>query len=229
MHITNNSHPPWPPLQCQTFDLVDASLKKIVLDNKDDCKVENIGLLFFSDGEMNLPGDVTDAEITDYVASRIQSAEAISANGDFQIHSFLYSIANTNPEQLSKKISCAAGGIWKPLTEGTSVQNATMGYDALFSTPMGGDTHLNFTTWSDPYTFTSSGETGYTVSALLYDRSIAPPRFIGAVGIDFLLSAAMKIYQASEEETIKAIKRLTSFISQANLNMTCKQQKIDLG
>lgn len=208
--------------------MIDNSLKQIALDTKDDCKVENVGLLFFSDGDMNMPGGITNGEVTSLVASRIQSAEAISVTGDFQIHPFLYSLANDSPKQVSKEISCAADGIWKPLYADTGIQNVTMGYETLFSTPMGDEAHQNFTTWSDPYTFTSSGETGYTVSALLYDRAVAPPRFIGAVGIDFLLSAAAKIYQASEEEIIKAIERLTTYIAETNFAMTCEQQKINL-
>ena len=38
----------------------------------------------------------------------------------------------------------------------------------------------------------------------------------------------MKIYEGSEEETIKAISRLTSFISLTDLKDTCAQQTINL-
>lgn len=48
------------------------------------------------------------------------------------------------------------------------------------------------------------------------------------VGIDFLISAAMEIYEASEEETIKAINRLTSYIAEENFAFTCEQQEINL-
>ena len=38
----------------------------------------------------------------------------------------------------------------------------------------------------------------------------------------------MKIYEGSEEETIKAIQRLTSYISLTEFEATCEQQKINL-
>jgi hypothetical protein len=89
----------------------------------------------------------------------------------------------------------------------------------------------------------------------VFDRAIQPPRFVGAgktdpqcagfrfhffvafspiliytftVGIDFLMSAATQIYGASVEETAKAIRRITSYIHQANFEMTCAQQKLNL-
>lgn len=145
------------------FDVIDNSLEHINSNGTDECKVENVALLFFSDGAMNLPVGITDQDIIQFVASRVRSAEAIGEGGDFYVHPFYYSVANDDPLQLTKDISCASGGIWKPLTEDMGPGNATIGYETLFSTPMGTDLFYNFTTWSDPYTFTSSGKTGMCV------------------------------------------------------------------
>ena len=143
-----------------TFNLIDESLRRIVANNEDECKVENVALMFFSDGDMNLPAGITGAEVTKYVETRIKMSEAISTTGDFHIHPFLYTLGNASPKQVAKDISCASNGIWRGLTEEVSAQNVTYGLETLFSTPMGDNAHMNFTTWSEPYTFTSSGETG---------------------------------------------------------------------
>lgn len=143
----------------ETFDLIEFSLKNIVASNKA-CAIENVGLLFFSDGDMNLPAGITDPEVTKYVQARIKSAEAISTTGDFQIHPFLYSIGNPSQKQAAKEISCASNGLWKPIVADTTIRNVTIGYETLFSTPLGDESYMNYTTWSNPYTFTSSGETG---------------------------------------------------------------------
>ena len=141
------------------FDLIELSLENIAASNEE-CTIENVGLLFFSDGYMNLPVGITDIEVTKYVETRINSAEAISRTGDFQIHPFLYSIGNPSPKQAAKEISCASNGLWKPVLDDTSIRNVTIGYETLFSTPLGGDSYMNYTTWSNPYSFSSSGETG---------------------------------------------------------------------
>ena len=62
---------------------------------------------------------------------------------------------------------------------------------------MGTDAFYNYTTWSQPYKF-SSGRLGYTVSALVYDRQVEPPRFKGAVGMDVSVDAAMRVYSGTE-------------------------------
>lgn len=151
------------------FDVIDNSLEHINSNGTDECKVENVALLFFSDGAMNLPVGITDQEIIQFVASRVRSAEAIGEGGDFYVHPFYFSVANDDPIQLTKDISCASGGIWKPLTEEMGPGYATIGYETLFSTPMGTNLFYNFTTWSDPYTFTSSGKTGVCVQRTLIE------------------------------------------------------------
>ena len=109
------------------FDLIDNSLLIDVNSTQDGCKVENVGLLFFSDGDMNLPQGITNLEVTKFVETRILAAEAIS--DDIQIYPFLYSIANADPLQAAKEISCATNGLWKPLTEEMGPENATNGYE----------------------------------------------------------------------------------------------------
>ena len=207
------------------FDLIESSLQRIIANDKKSCTVENIALLFFSDGRMNLPSGISDQEVVDFVSSRVKSVES---RGYFHLHSFLYSLGNSDVKQVAKQISCAVDGYWKSVTSTGSPANVTNGYVTLFSTLMGSEFFYNYTAWSDPYIFVSSGEPGYTVSALVYNRDVLPPRFQGAVGMDISAIAAQEIYGGTMEETQQAIKEITSSIIRSNFNVTCDQQKIDL-
>lgn len=71
--------------------------------------------------------------------------------------------------------------------------------------------------------------TGYTVSALVYDRSVHPSRYLGAVGTDVSLSAVMRVYNSTdEEETTKAVKRLTAYIAIQEFQFSCESREINL-
>lgn len=207
------------------FDLIDNSLEKIIASDSDRCKIENIALLFFSDGGMNLPLGITDAEVVEFFSSRVKSIES---KGDFHLHPFLYTLGNDDPFQVAKQISCSSQGYWRPINGETSAANVTSGYQTLFSTPMGTDYFYNYTAWSDPYIFTSTQEPGYTVSALVYNRAVNPARFLGAVGMDVTAEAAQKLYGGTMEETQAAIKLITTGITRSKFNVTCDQQRINL-
>jgi len=51
----------------------------------------------------------------------------------------------------------------------------------------GGAENMNFTTWVEPYLY-SSGVMGTTVSTPVFDHSSNPPFWIGVVGVDFTVS-----------------------------------------
>ena len=208
------------------FDLIDNSLKSILANSKSDkCKVENIAFLFFSDGKMNLPSEVDSQKLIDFASSRVDQIEAA---GSTHMHTFLYSISNPDVNQVAKQMSCAIHGFWKPVTSSMTPANVTLGYQTLFSTPLGIEHLYNFTAWSDPYIFTSSGESGYTVSALVYYREVEPPRFMGAVGMDVGAEAARQLYGGTLEETELNIKAITRNISLTEYNTTCEEARINL-
>jgi hypothetical protein len=46
--------------------------------------------------------------------------------------------------------------------------------------------------------------------------------------MDVLVAAAQKVYGGTEEETETAIKRITTYISNANLDVTCAEQSLNL-
>mmetsp|Transcript_4231 Transcript_4231/g.9393 ORF Transcript_4231/g.9393 Transcript_4231/m.9393 type:complete len:294 (-) Transcript_4231:121-1002(-) len=93
---------------------------------------------------------------------------------------------------------------------------------------MGTDAFYNFTSWSSPYNFSTSKELGYTVSALVYDRDVAPPRFMGAVGMDISAEAARKLYGGTMEETVIVMKGILGERMENEFNATCEQQRINL-
>ena len=104
--------------------------------NGQTCELENIGILFFSDGEYNLPQGMQDEELVDFFASGVTRIESMG-EGDYHIHTFFYSIGNTNVDQPAKKIACATDGYWIPADSSSLSSNVTRSYHTLFSFPMG--------------------------------------------------------------------------------------------
>mmetsp|Transcript_26950 Transcript_26950/g.55003 ORF Transcript_26950/g.55003 Transcript_26950/m.55003 type:complete len:696 (-) Transcript_26950:109-2196(-) len=207
------------------FDLIDNSLRNIAATSRDNCKIENTALLFFTDGIYNLPDGINDQDIIDFVSSRVEQVEG---RGEFFVHTFLYSLNNDDVTQVAKQISCAVDGFWKPVVSSMGIANVTNGYQTLFSTPLGTEFFYNYTTWSEPYIFASSGEPGYTVSALVYNREVDPPRFMGAVGTDISAEASRRIYGGTLEETDQAITEITNENIDTKFNTTCEDTRINL-
>lgn len=206
-----------------TFDLIRKNL--ISGEDTNECGLENIALLIFSDGDyttMNISND----NIVDIFVSNVNDIETL---GDYTLATFLYSIGNTNPNQVMKEISCAVDGYWTPVSDTSTPGEITGGYQTYFSTPMSTDDFFNYTHWSEPYVFTSSNSTGYTVSALVYNRDVDPNQFMGAVGMDISLEAAMNLYgSTSMEETQKVMNDIIINIRETEFNATCEQQRINL-
>ncbi len=207
------------------FELIRNSLRKNEDVDTSACELENIALLFFSDGSYNLPGEITDEQIINFISSNVKEVEAM---GDYHLHTFLYSVGNTDTNQIMKQISCEVDGYWTSVSGKMSPGNVTNGYQALFSTPMGTQAFYNYTSWSEPYIFTSSGQLGYTVSGLVYNRDVQPPLFMGAVGMDISANAARQLYGGTMEETVQVMNEIIEEIKETKFNATCDQQRINL-
>lgn len=209
------------------FDLIKNSLLRQSEDTEETyaCELENIALLFFSDGSYNLPGGFTDEQVINFVSSNVKEVEAM---GDYHLHTFLYSVGNTDTNQIMKQTACEVDGYWTPVSGKMPPGNVTNGYQALFSTPMGTQAFYNYTSWSAPYNFTSSGKLGYTISGLVYNREVEPPLFMGAVGMDISAEAARQLYGGTLEETVQAMNEIIDEIKETKFNATCDQQRINL-
>jgi len=206
------------------FKLIRNSLLHVESVGNHACKLENVAFLFFSDGEYNLPNGVTDQEITDLVSSKVEQVENM---GDYHVHPFLYSVGNQDTT-VTKEISCAVDGYWTRVTSAMTPGNVTSGYEQYFSIPMGTEAFRNFTDWSQPYTFATSGALGYTVSSLVYNRDVAPPQFMGAVGMDIGAEAARELYGGTMEETVTVMNEIIQANKLQKYNASCEQQKINL-
>ena len=110
-----------------TFDLIRNSLNRINGQDTQVCKLENIALLFFSDGDFN--SENTNEEIVDSFSSYVDEVQNL---GDYHVATFLYSIGNTDPNQVMKQISCAVNGYWTPVSSMSTPGNVTSGYQVLF-------------------------------------------------------------------------------------------------
>jgi hypothetical protein len=66
------------------------------------------------------------------------------------------------------------------------------------------------------------------VSALVYNRDVEPPRFMGAVGMDISAEAAKNLYGGTMEETEKAMNEIISNVKEREFSATCEQQRINL-
>lgn len=205
-----------------TFDLIQNSLKNG--EDSAECEFENIALLIFSDGsyeKMNF----TDEKIVDEFVSYVDEVESL---GDYNLATFLYSIGNTDPNQVMKQISCAVDGFWTPVSSTSTPGEVLEGYQTYFSTPMSTSDFYSYTHWSEPYIFSSSNSSGYTVSALVYNRDVEPPQFMGAVGMDISAKVAMNLYGGTMQDTQIAMGEIINNIRETEFNTTCEQQRINL-
>ncbi|KAL7551755.1 hypothetical protein ACHAWF_014944 [Thalassiosira exigua] len=207
------------------FGLIANSLLDIKSTKEEACKLENIAVLFFSDGNYNMPLGVTEDDLVSKYSSGVAKVESF---GDYKVHSFFYSLGDTDASQVSKKIACASSGLFAPVTSETSPFNVTSGYQSYFSTPMGTEAFQNYTSWSEIYNFSSSVDLGYTVSALVYNRDVQPPRYMGAVGMDITAEAAMKLHGGTMAETVNVMSEIISNKKLKDFNTTCEQQRINL-
>lgn len=102
------------------FRLIRNSLRQINATSYDQqCELENIAVLFFSDGEYNMPAGVKDKEIVNLVSTNVAEIEK---SGRYSIHPFFYSVGHANPDQVEKQISCdeAVNGYWSFVNGATS-------------------------------------------------------------------------------------------------------------
>ena len=122
---------------------------------------------------------------------------------------FSYALGANADTATSKEIACTSGGIYANIPDGGDLIQQMSSYYKLYAILQGGAENMNFTTWVEPYLY-SSGVMGTTVSAPVFDRSGNPPLWIGVVGVDFTISELEQAvggtdrYQAVLEELVAA-------------------------
>ena len=111
----------------------------------------------------------------------------ITEKNIFNATIFTYALGEGADEEALKNIACNSGGIYANIPDGGDLIEQMSAYYKLYAILQGGAENMNFTTWVEPYLY-SSGVMGTTVSAPVFDRSGNPPLWIGVVGVDFTIS-----------------------------------------
>jgi len=192
------------------FDLLKNSSS---LEDETNC---NTALIFITDNEANYPAGTSAAKVIALVEEEMAS---FSRADSTQI--FTYS-ANNN-EQM-KAISCGTDAIWMGMTNATVANDLIEPYFSFFSIGLGDNpANENFTAWVGPYQFATGKVTGITSSAMVYDRTMNPAQFIGAVGADMKMEKIEEILGVTGEEAKLAVQGAMKELRQTP-NITCPVQ-----
>ena len=156
-------------------------------------------ILFLSDGEPTVGDGKTGDDLYRH----------ITEENIFNATIFTYALGESADEEALKNIACNSGGIYAKIPDNGDLVEQMSAYYKLYAILQGGAENMNFTTWVEPYLY-SSGVMGTTVSAPVFDRSGNPPLWIGVVGVDFTISELEQAvggtdrYQAVLEELVAA-------------------------
>jgi von Willebrand factor type A domain len=164
----------------------------------------NSAILFFTDGVMTDPKGITEQNVTDLVSSRLEAT--MKATGK-PILFFTYSISDESTDDVHafpKELACSTQfGVWSKIATVDDIIGSLSSYYRLFTLGLGDGRNKDFVAWVEPYKFATGNVLGTTVSAPVYDRSVVPPLFVGAVGIDVTLGVKSGI-QDSIDRIVRA-------------------------
>jgi Mg-chelatase subunit ChlD len=185
----------------------------------------NTAILFLTDGRMTLPKGVTEQDVMDLVASRLNNT---SHQIEEPIYVFTYSVSGGNPEvdEFPRKLACSTGGVWSKIENEDDIVESLSSYYKFFALGLGTGANKDFTAWVEPYVYIPGDTVGTTVSAPVFDRTKTPNLFLGVVGIDFTLDAldaALGIQSGtdSNESFRRIVQRSTAICPALNLT-TCE-------
>jgi Mg-chelatase subunit ChlD len=157
-------------------------------------------ILFLSDGKPTVADDSkTGTELYTHIAEK----------NIFDATIFSYALGESADKEALKNIACTSGGIYANIPDNGDLVQQMSAYYKLYAILQGGSENMNFTTWVEPYLY-SSGVMGTTVSTPVFDRSKDTPLWIGVVGVDFTISELEEAvggtdsYQAVLDELVAA-------------------------
>jgi hypothetical protein len=148
---------------------------------------------------------------------------------------FVYSVGNKAAAEgdddtlFAKRLACATDGVWSRFDNSNNSNNTmdlttTAYYYDLFTLGRSNAPSENFTTWVEPYEFSTGRVLGTTVSAPVYDRSRNPPLLLGVVGMDVTMNVLDKtLGEPSAQQLRDEVRR-----SQANWCPTLKWEQCQL-
>ena len=158
----------------------------------------SVAVIFLTDGAIAEYKEGQELEDeTERVIALVQNrTEELNANFSRKTTIFAYSLGDQSDTNVMKKIACNTNGIWTHISDDETDDLITkMGaYYQLFASGLGaGENNQDFVAWVEPYIFKSDGKLGTTVSVPVFDRSITPHLFLGAVGVDVYMDTIEKV------------------------------------
>ena len=162
------------------FDVLTNTIQK---ESTSGC---NIAVLFMTDGGITVgPG------ADDVIRLVNEETAALSTSYSRDTTIFTYSLGIQADHTVTKKIACQTGGLWTPVDDyDDDLVDAMSSYYKLFALGLGEGSNKDYVAWVEPYDFANPpGKRGTTVSVPVYDRSVYPPLFLGAIGIDIYMDA----------------------------------------
>lgn len=166
----------------------------------------NTAIVFIADQPTNYPAGVGAKDIISIVEEEM--AEFPQAN---KTQIFTYSAQNNKQV---REISCGIDAVWSGMTNSTKAEDLISNYHSFFALGLGQEVNINFTAWVGPYRFSTGGIRGITSSALVYDRTINPPLFIGAVGADLTMDKIEQVLGYGGTEADETLKRVMETFNQ---------------
>jgi hypothetical protein len=170
----------------------------------------NTAILFLTDGEATSPDEYTveqrESETMNLVTVGLRDLEQRLG---YPVFLFTYSISENQAaaHRFPRELACGSTdrGIWSKIVDEDEIVKSLTSYYNVFSLGLGGGDNADFTAWVEPYAFATGGIMGTTVSAPVYDRTVNPPQFLGAVGVDFPLVAIDKTLDGDSQKSLDAI------------------------
>mmetsp|Transcript_17970 Transcript_17970/g.32529 ORF Transcript_17970/g.32529 Transcript_17970/m.32529 type:complete len:631 (-) Transcript_17970:1364-3256(-) len=155
----------------------------------------NIAVLFMTDGKITEGPGVGEGTAEDAVTNLVnERTEQLATNFNQKTTIFTFSLGQQADHTVTKRLACSTNGIWTPVDDFSDDLVAAMSsYYKLYALGLGEGSNKDFTAWVEPYRFHTAGKMGTSVSTPVYDRSVSPPLFLGAVAVDTYMDAIEEI------------------------------------
>lgn len=158
-------------------------------------------LLFLTDGFPN-QGSTSQDFLIELVRRR---------NAPHQATVFTYTLGSNSGAALAQGIACETGGVYTHIGDGGKLRRQlSLYYDYFALLRQTDDIHV---AWVEPYEDAVGAGLLVTASKAVYDTRVTPPRLVGVVGMDVLVSDLRRAF----EETGLDYQDVINFLASRNL------------
>ena len=185
----------------KAFDILDLNSDG---ENFTNCST---ALLFLTDGFPN-HGSTSQSHLTDLVRER---------NHDHNAIIFTYTFGSTSGAALARGIACETGGVYTQINENDSLRDQLSLYYDYFALLRHTDNVQ--VAWVEPYIDAVGAGLLVTASKAIYDEEAMPPRLVGVVGVDILVSDLIEAFEESGMDYQDVI----SFLASRNVCPTTRR------